>query len=280
MQKKSTPSSDILAELYRNEGLSLRAIAKRFGISRTTIRYRFRRDGIELLKAKKPCPRKGNPKARNLDLRVDCPNLVIQPPTGGPGKHFCSRRCAAAVYRQNNTDNLAQLKKDWWTNLSDAEKAEVKKRQEQYGKDHRLELNARRKAWRDRLPPEGIEALNQRNKDWRDKQKARLEKAEADAAKAEADAAAARAKAERILAAAEAKPKRRTKETKAKIVVGAYLELRGGWSEWDMGPVLYPEQRNRDKGYKDVYKFLRENRIELDAEKVRLQTFSLAEQGG
>jgi hypothetical protein len=78
--------------------------------------------------------------------------------------------------------------------------------------------------------------------------------------------------------ATEARPtkKRRTKDTLARFTVAAYLELQRT-SEWDMGPILYPAQNIRDNAYRSAYQHLRENRTEIDAEKVRLQDLTPAE---
>ncbi len=210
-----------------------------------------------------PCPRKGNPKARDPELAVDCPNMVI-PSKAGPRKYFCSRKCAKAVYRENKSDHLAQLKKDWWGNLSDAEKAEHKKRVSKWQEDNRLKLNAQAKARRDALPPEKIEVLHERNRQWRAKQAAKL------------------AEAQRILESATitargatAKPKRRTKDTTARITVAAYLHLQRE-SFWDMGPYLYPKQNIRDNAYKSVCKLFKDYRTDIDTEWSRLGQLAVA----
>jgi hypothetical protein len=73
--------------------------------------------------------------------------------------------------------------------------------------------------------------------------------------------------------------KRRTRDTVKRISVAAYLELRG-WSEWEMGPVLYPSQNIKDNAYRSVYQFLREteNRRDIDAEKSRFLQLSHPQQ--
>jgi hypothetical protein len=117
------------------------------------------------------CPRKGDPKARDPELRVDCPNMVI-PPTSGPKKTFCRRKCAAAQYRVDEAERLAQLKRKWWNNLPEAEKEKMRERSRNWPKNNPERATATNRAWRAALPPERIEILYQKTRDWRERQKA------------------------------------------------------------------------------------------------------------
>lgn len=66
-------------------------------------------------------------------------------------------------------------------------------------------------------------------------------------------------------------------ETLGRITVKAYLDLCV-ITEWDMGPILYPEQRSRDHAYKSVVRLRTRKKPQIDAEKARLCGLSSAEQ--